>query len=60
LLIPVVVIEPNDALIEKLKSNLQEVRARDGEFFVFADRDTDIEPSDGVSIINLDDHVGLL
>ena len=57
---PVVVIAPNDALIEKLKSNLQEVRARGGELFVFADRDTVIEPSDGVNIINLDDHAGLL
>jgi glutamine---fructose-6-phosphate transaminase (isomerizing) len=57
---PVVVIAPNDALIEKLKSNLQEVRARGGELFVFADRDTRIEPSDGVHIINLEDHAGLL
>ena len=57
---PVVIIAPNDALIEKLKSNLQEVRARGGELFVFADRDTHIEPSDGVSIINLGDHAGLL
>ena len=57
---PVIVVAPNDALIEKLKSNLQEVRARGGELFVFADRDTVIEPSDGVNIINLDDHAGLL
>ncbi len=57
---PVVVVAPNDALIEKLKSNLQEVRARGGELFVFADRDTHIEPSDGINIINLDDHAGLL
>jgi len=57
---PVVVIAPNDALIEKLKSNLQEVRARGGELFVFADEDTRIEPSDGVNIINLVDHAGLL
>jgi glutamine---fructose-6-phosphate transaminase (isomerizing) len=57
---PVVVIAPNDALIEKLKSNLQEVRARGGELFVFADRDTRIEPSDGVHIVNLEDHAGLL
>jgi glutamine---fructose-6-phosphate transaminase (isomerizing) len=57
---PVVIIAPNDALIEKLKSNLQEVRTRGGELFVFADRDTHIEPEDGVSIINLDDHAGLL
>jgi glutamine---fructose-6-phosphate transaminase (isomerizing) len=57
---PVVIIAPNDALIEKLKSNLQEVRVRGGELFVFADRDTHIEPSDGVNIINLGDHAGLL
>jgi glutamine---fructose-6-phosphate transaminase (isomerizing) len=57
---PVVIIAPNDALIEKLKSNLQEVRARGGELFVFADQDTHIEPADGVNIINLDDHAGLL
>ncbi len=57
---PVVVVAPNDSLIEKLKSNLQEVRARGGELFVFADRDTHIEPSDGINIINLGDHAGLL
>jgi glucosamine--fructose-6-phosphate aminotransferase (isomerizing) len=57
---PVVVVAPNDTLIEKLKSNLQEVRARGGELFVFADRDTHIEPSDGVNVINLVDHAGPL
>jgi glutamine---fructose-6-phosphate transaminase (isomerizing) len=57
---PVVTVAPNDALIEKLKSNLQEVRARGGELFVFADQDAQIEPSDGVNIINLPDHAGLL
>ncbi|MCD6681798.1 MAG: glutamine--fructose-6-phosphate transaminase (isomerizing) [Burkholderiaceae bacterium] len=57
---PVVVVAPNDSLIEKLKSNLHEVRARGGELFVFADRDTHIEPTDGVNIINLGDHAGLL
>ena len=57
---PVVVVAPNDTLIEKLKSNLQEVRARGGELFVFADRDTHIEPADGVNIINLVDHAGPL
>ncbi len=57
---PVVVVAPNDMLIEKLKSNLQEVRARGGELFVFADRDTHIEPEDGVNVINLHDHAGLL
>jgi glucosamine--fructose-6-phosphate aminotransferase (isomerizing) len=57
---PVVVVAPNDALLEKLKSNLQEVRARGGELFVFADRDSRIEPSDGLNIINLGDHAGPL
>ena len=57
---PVVVVAPNDALIEKLKSNLQEVRARGGELFVFADRDTHIDPADGVHVINLGDHAGPL
>jgi glucosamine--fructose-6-phosphate aminotransferase (isomerizing) len=57
---PVVVVAPNDVLIEKLKSNLQEVRARGGELFVFADRDTRIEPGDGVQVINLLDHAGAL
>ena len=40
---PVVTVAPNDALLEKLKSNLQEVRARGGELYVFADADTHIE-----------------
>ncbi|HMM51872.1 MAG TPA: glutamine--fructose-6-phosphate transaminase (isomerizing) [Burkholderiaceae bacterium] len=57
---PVVVVAPNDTLIEKLKSNLQEVRARGGELFVFADRDTCIEPDDGLNVINLIDHAGPL
>ncbi len=57
---PVVVVAPKDALIEKLKSNLQEVRARGGELFVFADRDTRIEAADGVHVINLADHAGPL
>jgi glucosamine--fructose-6-phosphate aminotransferase (isomerizing) len=57
---PVVVVAPKDSLIEKLKSNLQEVRARGGELFIFADRDTHIEPTDGVHVINLLDHAGML
>ncbi|MFN5880125.1 MAG: glutamine--fructose-6-phosphate transaminase (isomerizing) [Burkholderiales bacterium] len=57
---PVVVVAPNDAMIEKPKSNLQEVRARGGELFVFADRDTHIAESDGVHVINLTDHAGPL
>ena len=57
---PVVVVAPNDVLIEKLKSNLQEVRARGGELFVFADRNAKIEPAEGVHVITLADHAGLL
>ncbi|HVL59338.1 MAG TPA: glutamine--fructose-6-phosphate transaminase (isomerizing) [Burkholderiaceae bacterium] len=57
---PVVVVAPNDALLEKLKSNLQEVRARGGELFVFADLHTRLEPSDGVHLIHLVDHAGPL
>ena len=50
---PVVTIAPNDQLIEKLKSNLQEVRARGGELYVFADGDVNIEPSAFVHVIKL-------
>jgi len=57
---PVVAVAPNDALLEKLKSNLQEVRARGGELYVFADDDAHIEESDGVHVIKLTDHAGLL
>ena len=57
---PVVAIAPNDALIEKLKSNLQEVRARGGELYVLADRDTHIAEGDGLHVIRLTDHAGLI
>jgi glucosamine--fructose-6-phosphate aminotransferase (isomerizing) len=57
---PVVAIAPNDALLEKLKSNLQEVRARGGELYVFADDDAHIEESEAVHVIKLTDHAGLL
>ena len=57
---PVVTVAPNDALLEKLKSNLQEVRARGGELYVFADADTRIAPSAGVNVIRLPEHYGLL
>jgi glucosamine--fructose-6-phosphate aminotransferase (isomerizing) len=46
--------------VEKLKSNLQEVRARGGELYVFADRETQIEESDTVHVIRLADHAGPL
>jgi glutamine---fructose-6-phosphate transaminase (isomerizing) len=57
---PVVTVAPNDALLEKLKSNMQEVRARGGELYVFADADTRIAPSTGVSVIRLPEHYGAL
>ena len=50
---PVITIAPNDQLIEKLKSNLQEVRARGGELYVFADGDVHIEESEFVHVIKL-------
>jgi glucosamine--fructose-6-phosphate aminotransferase (isomerizing) len=57
---PVVVIAPNDALLEKVKSNMQEVRARGGELFVFADADSHFRDSEGVHVIRTPRHVGLL
>jgi glucosamine--fructose-6-phosphate aminotransferase (isomerizing) len=55
---PVITIAPNDALLEKLKSNLQEVRARGGELYVFADADTHINEGDGVHVIRMSEHAG--
>jgi len=57
---PVVTVAPNDQLLEKLKSNLQEVRARGGELYVFADRDAGVAASEGVHVIQLGDHAGPL
>jgi glucosamine--fructose-6-phosphate aminotransferase (isomerizing) len=57
---PVVVIAPNDALLEKVKSNMQEVRARGGELFVFADLDSHFQESEGVRVIRTPRHVGIL
>ena len=57
---PVVAIAPKDALLEKLKSNLQEVRARGGELHVLADDDVHIEETDGLHVIRLTDHADLL
>jgi glucosamine--fructose-6-phosphate aminotransferase (isomerizing) len=57
---PVVTVAPNDALIEKLKSNMQEVRARGGQLYVFADADSRITPSEGIHVIRLPEHYGLL
>jgi glucosamine--fructose-6-phosphate aminotransferase (isomerizing) len=57
---PVIAVAPSDQLIEKVKSNLQEVRARGGELFVFADVGSKFEPSDDVHIIKLAEHAGPL
>ena len=57
---PVVTVAPNDTLLEKLKSNMQEVRARGGELFVLADADTRIENSEGVHVIRMPEHYGVL
>jgi glucosamine--fructose-6-phosphate aminotransferase (isomerizing) len=57
---PVVVIAPNDSLLEKVKSNIQEVRARGGEMFVFADADSHFGESEGVHVIRTPRHVGVL
>lgn len=57
---PVVTVAPNDALLEKLKSNLQEVRARGGELFVFADADSHIESGEGLHVIRMPEHYGAL
>jgi glucosamine--fructose-6-phosphate aminotransferase (isomerizing) len=57
---PVVTIAPNDTLIEKLKSNMQEVRARGGQLFVFADVDSRITSGDGIHVIRMPEHYGQL
>jgi glucosamine--fructose-6-phosphate aminotransferase (isomerizing) len=57
---PVISVAPNDMLLEKLKSNLQEVKARGGQLYVFADRDSEVPESEGVHILRLPEHYGLL
>ncbi len=57
---PVVAIAPNDQLLGKLKSNLQEVHARGGELYVFADADSQITQSKNLHVIRLSEHTGLL
>ncbi|WP_416243270.1 glutamine--fructose-6-phosphate transaminase (isomerizing) [Azospira sp. APE16] len=57
---PVIAVAPNDVLLEKLKSNLQEVKARGGELYVFADADSEIAESEGVHILRLPEHYGRL
>jgi glucosamine--fructose-6-phosphate aminotransferase (isomerizing) len=50
---PVIAVAPNDELLEKLKSNLQEVRARGGELIVFADPHSGVEPGPGVQVFDI-------
>jgi len=57
---PVVTVAPNDALLEKLKSNMQEVRARGGVLYVLADADTRIGSSEGIHVIRMPEHYGAL
>ena len=57
---PVVTVAPNDALLEKLKSNMHEVRARGGVLYVLADADTRIDSSEGINVIRMPEHYGLL
>jgi len=57
---PVVVVAPHDALLEKLKSNMQEVRARGGDLYVFADADSRIASSEGTHVIRMPEHYGML
>jgi glucosamine--fructose-6-phosphate aminotransferase (isomerizing) len=57
---PVVTVAPNDSLLEKLKSNMQEVRARGGVLYVLADADTKIESGDGLHVIRMPEHYGAL
>ncbi len=57
---PVVTVAPNDVLLEKLKSNMQEVKARGGRLYVFADQGTEIKNEDGIQVIRLPEHYGNL
>ncbi len=57
---PVVVIAPNDSLLEKVKSNMQEVRARGGQLYVFADLDSQFGEAEAVHVIRTPRHAGLL
>ncbi|MGH8528597.1 MAG: glutamine--fructose-6-phosphate transaminase (isomerizing) [Nevskiales bacterium] len=57
---PVIVVAPNNALLEKLKANLQEVRARGGQLFVLADPNTGIQSSDGIDVITMPEHIEAL
>ena len=57
---PVVTVAPKDDLLEKLKSNMQEVKARGGKLYVFADQGSEITSSEGINVIRLPEHYGNL
>ena len=57
---PVVTVAPNDALLEKLKSNMHEVRARSGVLYVLADSDSKLESGEGIHVIRMPEHYGAL
>ncbi len=57
---PIIAIAPNDKLVDKLKNNLEEVKARGGRLFIIADQGSGIKASESVSVITLGDHAGLL
>ncbi|MBP6504545.1 MAG: glutamine--fructose-6-phosphate transaminase (isomerizing) [Rhodoferax sp.] len=57
---PVVTVAPNDTLLEKLKSNMHEVRARGGVLYVLADADSHIERAEGINVIRMPEHYGAL
>jgi glucosamine--fructose-6-phosphate aminotransferase (isomerizing) len=57
---PVVTVAPNDVLLEKLKSNMQEVKARSGRLYVFADADSHINASEGIQVIRMPENYGNL
>lgn len=55
-----VVVAPNDDLLEKLKSNMDEVRARGGQLYVFADGDSQVRAEEGVQVLKMPEHYGVL
>ncbi|WP_114800732.1 glutamine--fructose-6-phosphate transaminase (isomerizing) [Moraxella canis] len=57
---PVVVISPNDGMLDKVKANMQEVSARGGELFVLSDLDSDYTASEGIHVIRTPRHIGIL
>ena len=52
---PVIVVAPNNDLLEKLKSNMEEVRARGGQLFVFADQQANLTEGEGIQILNVEE-----